>query len=90
MAKVSEKLREAVAQPYCLNGHKLYVEVSVGISVYSADGDHVESLRKNAEIAMYVAKETREGYRCFTEALNHNALERMRLESCVRTALQEN
>ncbi len=89
VAKVAEKIRETVAQPCCIKDHELYMTVSIGISVYPDDGENVEILVKNADMAMYTAKEERQGYRFFTEEMNRNALERMKLESSLRTALQD-
>ncbi len=90
VAKVAEKIRETVARPCHVKGHALYVTVSIGISIHPDDGDDVETLVKNADIAMYAAKEEQKGYRFFTEEMNRKALERMRLESSLRTALQDN
>ncbi len=90
VAKVVEKIRKAVAQPYCIKGHELYVTVSIGISIYPDDGEDVETLVRNADMAMYAAKEERQGYHFFTEDMNRKALERIKLESSLRTALQNN
>ncbi len=90
VVKVTEKIREAVSRPCCIKGHELYVTVSIGISVYPDDGEDVETLVKNADMAMYAAKEERQGYRFFTEEMHRKALERMRLERSLRTALQDN
>jgi diguanylate cyclase (GGDEF)-like protein/PAS domain S-box-containing protein len=90
VAKVAEKIREEIAQPYYIENHELYVTVSIGISVYPSDGNDAEGLVKNADMAMYVAKEEGQGYRFFTEEMNSKALERMRLESNLRNALQHN
>ncbi len=90
VAKVSQKIRDEVAQPYNISEHELYITVSIGISVYPIDGQSVEKLVKNADMAMYAAKEEHHGYRFFTEEMNRDALERMKMESNMRTALQEN
>ncbi len=90
VAKVVEKIRKAVAQPYCIKGHELYVTVSIGISIYPDDGEDVETLVKNVDMAMYAAKEEGQGYHFFTEEMNRKALERIKLESSLRTALQDN
>ena len=89
VAKVAGKIRKVVAQPCSLKGYRHHASVSIGISVYPEDGDDVETLVKNADLAMYAAKEKREGYRFFTEAMNRKALNRMRLENGLRTALQD-
>ncbi len=90
VAKVAEKIREAVARPYCIKGHELYVTVSIGISIFPDDGEDVETLVRNADMAMYAAKEEGQGYHFFTEEMNRKALERIKLESSLRTALQNN
>ncbi len=86
--RVVEKIRTAVAQPCRVKGHTLYITVSVGISLYPDDGERVERLVKNADMAMYAAKEDGQGYRFFTEEMNTKALERMMLESSLRNAIQ--
>ncbi len=87
VAKVAEKIREAVSRPCRIKDHDLYVGVSIGISVYPEDGENVETLVKNADMAMYAAKGEGHGYRFFTEEMNMKALERMQMESHLRTAL---
>jgi diguanylate cyclase (GGDEF)-like protein/PAS domain S-box-containing protein len=87
VAKVAEKIREEIANPFCIKHHELYITGSIGISVYPDDGDDVETLVKNADMAMYAAKEEGQGYRFFTEEMNRKALERMGLESSLRNAL---
>ncbi len=87
VAKVVEKIREEVARPCRIKEHDLYVNVSIGISVYPEDGENVETLVKNADMAMYAAKGEGHGYRFFTEEMNMKALERMQMESHLRTAL---
>ncbi len=90
VARVAEKIREEIAESCCIKGHELYVTVSIGISIYPDDGDEVETLVKNADMAMYAAKEKGQGYCFFTEEMNRKALERMMLESSLRNALQCN
>jgi diguanylate cyclase (GGDEF)-like protein/PAS domain S-box-containing protein len=88
--KVVQKTREKVAQPCYIKDHELYTAISIGISIYPDDGEDVERLVKNADMAMYAAKEGGQGYRFFTEEMNRKALERMVLESSLRSALQNN
>ncbi len=90
VAKVAKKLREEVARPYIIQNHEIYISVSIGISIYPVDGENVEQLVKNADIAMYAAKEERRGYRFFTEEMNKVAIERMMLEGSLRNALCSN
>ena len=89
VAKVAQKIRAEVSQVYTIDGHELHVTASVGISIYPDDGEQVETLVKNADMALYAAKASREGYRFFTAEMNQAALERMRLEHHLHSALQE-
>ena len=88
--RIAQKIRKSIAKPCFIKDHELYVTVSIGISIYPNDGQAVETLVKNSDMAMYAAKEESEGYRFFTEEMNQKALERMRLERSLRTALQNN
>ena len=89
VAKVVTKIRETVARPCCIKKHELYMSVSIGISVYPDDGDDVETLVKNADLAMYAAKQEQEGYRFFTEEMHRKTLDRMKMESNLRNAIQQ-
>ena len=86
--KWRERFGRSLPNRAASRGHRHHASVSIGISVYPEDGDDVETLVKNADLAMYAAKEKREEYRFFTEAMNRRALNRMRLENGLRTALQ--
>ncbi len=90
VAKVAQKIGEEIARPFYIDSHELYITVSIGISVYPDDGDVVETVVKNADMAMYVAKEEQQGYRFFTEEMHRKALERMKMETSLRNALQQN
>ena len=87
VARVAGKIRREVTKPCVLKGVELSVDVSVGISVYPEDGDGVEIMVKNADMAMYAAKESGEGYHFFTGEMNARAMERMQLESSLRRAV---
>jgi|GEM_PF-3200305 len=89
-ATVAQRILEATAQPFQILEHEIHVTGSIGISVHPEDGEEVEVLVKNADMAMYVAKEDRNSYLFFTEEMNHQALERMKLESNLRQAALEN
>ena len=87
VAKVAEKIREKVSTPVVIKTHELQIWISIGISVYPNDGMDVETLVKNADMALYAAKEGKEGYRFYTDEMNRKALERMQLERNLRHAL---
>ena len=87
-AKVAKKVLDLVRMPIELDGRELFVTSSMGISLYPDDGRDAETLVKNADAAMYRAKEQgRDLYQLYTPALNATALERLALESSLRKAL---
>jgi diguanylate cyclase (GGDEF)-like protein/PAS domain S-box-containing protein len=87
-AKVAEKALVSIRSPFNLEGHELFVTASVGVSVYPADGEDAETLVKNADVAMYRAKDQgRDGYQLFAPAMNAAAGQRLELESRLRRAL---
>lgn len=91
IAVIAQKILKALSEPFVLNGHELSISASIGISIYPQDGVDVETLVKNADTAMYRAKEQgRNRYHLFTEALNTAVIERMTLEHNMRKALERN
>ncbi|HVE71737.1 MAG TPA: EAL domain-containing protein [Thermoanaerobaculia bacterium] len=88
-ARIAQKLLDTVAQPVRVEGHELYVTTSIGIAVYPNDGDTAELLLKNADSAMYRAKEAgHNSYRLCTPAMNSRAAERLSLENALRRAIE--
>lgn len=88
-AIVAQKIIDAIAQPFNLNGIECTVGVSIGISLYPSDSDNVESLMKDADIAMYQAKNSgRNNYQFYSPSMNIKALDRLRLEGDLRKAIQ--
>ncbi|MBQ0719792.1 MAG: EAL domain-containing protein [Gammaproteobacteria bacterium] len=89
--EVGEKILHAVGKPFHLAGQELRVTVSIGISAYPMDGEDEQTLLKNADIAMYHAKQRGKNNFCFySEELSANSLERLALESSLRLALDRN
>jgi len=87
-ANVAAKILEAVSQPFLVDGRELLFTSSVGISVFPDDGRDAESLIRNADAAMYHAKETgRANYQFFTEQMNQAAARRLLLEADLRQAV---
>lgn len=85
---VAEKVLEVCSAPYHLDGYELSVTASIGISVYPLDGQDGTELMRNADAAMYAAKESgRDRLRFFKPELNQRAVERLALESDLRRAL---
>lgn len=90
-AKVSQRFLEALKRPFMLDGHEIFITASIGLALYPLDGKDLDSLLKNADIAMYHAKEKgRNNYQFFQQSMNVAALERLSLESSLRKALEQN
>ena len=86
-ANVAVKILETVSQPFAVQDRELHITPSVGISVFPDDGRDAETLIRNADAAMYHAKETgRANYQFFTEQMNQSASKRLALESDLRQA----
>jgi diguanylate cyclase (GGDEF)-like protein/PAS domain S-box-containing protein len=86
---VAQKLMAALAAPFQIDGHDLRVGAAIGISVYPQDGSDAETLLRQADIAMYRAKQGVEadGVAFYSEDMNQGMHERMRIESDLRHAL---
>ena len=79
----------AVAEPHVVGGHELHVTTSIGVSVFPDDGLNAETLIKNADTAMYQAKDNgRRSYQFFKPSMNARAVERQSIEESLRRALE--
>ncbi|MBN2894682.1 MAG: EAL domain-containing protein [Campylobacterales bacterium] len=86
---IVEKLLEQVASPIFYRDQVLYTSASVGISIYPYDGLSAEELLRNADAAMYRAKEEgRNTYQFYTADMTERAMERVVMESAMRKGLQ--
>lgn len=87
-ARVAARILAELAQPFDVSGHRLPAEVSIGISVYPDDGDSVQTLLRNADTAMYHAKESGRGnYQFFSQQMNERVSRRLSTETSMRRAL---
>jgi diguanylate cyclase (GGDEF)-like protein/PAS domain S-box-containing protein len=88
-ALMAGRMLQAVAASHLVDAHELHVTTSIGVSVYPDDGLNAETLIKNADTAMYQAKENgRQSYQFFTPSMNARAVERQSIEECLRRALE--
>jgi diguanylate cyclase (GGDEF)-like protein/PAS domain S-box-containing protein len=90
-AKVAQRILNLFSKPFGIKGQDLFVTTSIGISLYPHDGDNADTLLKNADTAMYHAKEQgRNNFQFYTESMKIVALERFALENDLRKALDRN
>ena len=83
---IAGKILETIARPFCIEGRDLVITGSIAISVFPRDGDEVQLLLRNAETAMYRAKEQgRNASRFYTGAMNARSETRLALENELRT-----
>ncbi len=88
---VADKILTAVGRPFTLAGQEFRITISIGGALYPLDGEDEQTLMKNADTAMYYAKERgRNNFQFYSEELNSDSLERLTLESSMRKALQNN
>ncbi len=87
--RVARRILESLAHPFVIEGHEIFISASIGISIYPSDGSTVEALLKNADTAMYHAKEQgRNNCQFYSSGLNAAAAERLDLENELRRALE--
>src|SRR5439155_20704432 len=87
--RVAQRILEAVKPPFQFDTHELHVTMSIGITLYPYDGDDADTLLKNADTALYRAKEQgRNNYQLYTPAMNARAFERLALENSLRKAVE--
>jgi diguanylate cyclase (GGDEF)-like protein/PAS domain S-box-containing protein len=88
-ATAATRMLQTVADAHTIDGHDLHVTMSIGVSLYPDDGPDAETLIKNADTAMYQAKENgRQCYQYFKPAMNARAVERQSIEAHLRRALE--
>lgn len=88
---VAQRLIEVLSIPVKVTGQECHVTVSIGITLYPSDASDTDGLIKNADIAMYHAKEKgKNTFQYFDSAMNVAAVERLNLENRLRNALEQN
>src|SRR5450755_4187132 len=88
-ATSAKKILLSLSGPHSIGGQDLFIDGSIGISVYPGDGEDAETLIKNADTAMYHAKERgRNNFQFFKAEMNLKAVERQSLEGSLRRALE--
>ena len=88
---VAEQILASLVKPFVLEGREFFVTASVGIALSPQDGNELSQLMKNADTAMYHAKERgKNNFQFYQADMNASALERLELESDLRHALEQN
>ena len=88
-ALVAQKILDVIARPFDLGGNEAYIGASIGIAAFPEDGDDAETLLKNADIAMYRAKESaRNCYRFFTAEMNQRTVAKVQMHTDLRRAIE--
>lgn len=85
---VASSIIESIRQPYMIDGQQVSSQTSIGIAVYPDDGDSIESLVKNADIAMYQAKrDGRNNFKFFSKGMDFHSANLFSMEKDLRAAL---
>jgi diguanylate cyclase (GGDEF)-like protein/PAS domain S-box-containing protein len=86
---IARKILQSLSKPFRVNGHELFVTASIGISLFPADGEDVETLLKCADSAMYRAKELgRNQAQLFTPSMNEKYVRRLAVEQSMHHAME--
>jgi diguanylate cyclase (GGDEF)-like protein/PAS domain S-box-containing protein len=89
VAIAAQRLLSSIAEPFILGQKNLHITASIGVSLYPDDGADAETLIKNADTAMYQAKENgRQSFQFFASEMNVRAVERQSIEEDLRLALE--
>ena len=89
IAPIVEKIMHTLAQPCLLAGQEMSISCSVGLAVYPEDGTDFDTLIRNADAAMYNAKEAgRNTFRFYSQQMNEDAVQRLDIQNRLRRALE--
>jgi diguanylate cyclase (GGDEF)-like protein/PAS domain S-box-containing protein len=86
---IAQRILDEIAKPYSIASHELVTTCSIGIAYYPEDGEDRNTLVKNADTAMYRAKERgRDTFRLFKQTMHESSIKRLKLESTLRQAVE--
>jgi len=89
-AALAQRILDALKEPFCLDGHELFINASLGISLFPSDALSAEQLLRNADAALFKAKSSgRNGYALYTEELTAHAQQRVEIAFELRRALEQ-
>lgn len=88
--QIAEKILTDIKKPFRLSEHELHVGASIGITLFPESGDNMDTLIKNADIAMYRVKKTgKDGFQLFNHEMHSASTERLMLEQDMRKAVEQ-
>jgi diguanylate cyclase (GGDEF)-like protein/PAS domain S-box-containing protein len=91
VVSIAAKILNSMARPICISGQDITTTVSIGVSVFPDDGADADELLKNADIALYKAKEAgKNNSQFYTKGMNVTAINYLLLENDLRHALEQN
>ena len=91
LGHIASTILNSIKEPVLIDGHDIYITLSIGVTIYPDDGIDEDVLLTNADVAMYRAKEEgKNNFQLYTPALNAKALERLELENNLRRAIEYN
>lgn len=91
LSLIAQKILNSLAIPFEINGHEIFISASIGISISPHDGENPDTLLRNADIAMYRAKELgKNNFQYYSEAMTAHVFEHLSLENNLRHALERN
>ena len=89
-AALAQRVIDGLKEPFRFDGHQLFINASIGISLFPSDALSAEQLLRNADSALFKAKSAgREGYALYTEELTAHAQHRVEMASELRRALEQ-
>ncbi|MFZ0450590.1 MAG: EAL domain-containing protein [Desulfatiglandaceae bacterium] len=87
--RLAERIAESFKKPFTLEDKQIYVNASIGITIYPNDGNDIETLVKNADVAMYRAKcQGKNQFRLFTDVMHREVMRRIALGNDLRGGLE--
>lgn len=91
ITNIAKRITEIINEPMTIDGHVFHISTSIGISIWPDDGTNMDTLMRQADTAMYHAKKLGgDGFQFFTDELNVQASNRLKLENALHNAIQNN
>jgi diguanylate cyclase (GGDEF)-like protein/PAS domain S-box-containing protein len=89
--RVAQRILDLLSLPIMIAGQEVYISGSIGITLFPSDGEDADTLLRNADVAMYHAKESgRNSFQFFSAQMNQRAMEKLSIETDLKKALERN